>query len=75
MSNVHKLTAVNPDSVQYPVATTPVRLLAANADGFHSSCVRAGPSLIDSEISFTGDDALNIHSRMSIVIYVYIDPA
>eukprot|EP01079_Euglenida_sp_SAG-EU17-18_P004444 gene4442-807_t len=46
----------------------PVRLLAANADGFHSSCVRVGPTLINSEISFTGDDLLNIHSRMAIVL-------
>jgi hypothetical protein len=47
---------------------TPVRLLAANADGFHSSCVRVGPSLVRSEISFTGDDLLNIHSRLAIVL-------
>lgn len=47
---------------------SPVRLLAANADGFHSSCVRDGPSLVDSEISFTGDDLLNIHSRLAIVL-------
>ena len=46
----------------------PVRLLAANADGFHSTCVRVGPKLIDSELSFTGDDLLNIHSRMSLVL-------
>jgi hypothetical protein len=48
--------------------TTPVRLLAANADGFHSSCVRIGPQLVDSEFAFTGDDHLNIHSRISIVM-------
>lgn len=29
---------------------TPVRLLAANADGFHSSCVTIGPKLLDSEV-------------------------
>ena len=46
----------------------PVRLLAANADGFHSSCVQVGPQLLDSELSFTGDDLLNIHSRISIVL-------
>ena len=46
----------------------PLRLLAANADGFHSSCVRIGPKLLDSELSFTGDDLLNIHSRMSFVL-------
>lgn len=47
---------------------SPVRLLAANADGFHSSCVRVGPTLLDSEFEFTGDDILNIHSRMSLVL-------
>ena len=50
------------------VGQHPVRLLAANADGFHSSCVRIAPKLIDSEISFTGDDLLNIHNRMSLVL-------
>lgn len=49
---------------------TPQRLLAANADGFHSSCVVSGPTLEDSEISWTGDDLLNIHSRISIVLRV-----
>ncbi len=49
---------------------TPQRLLAANADGFHSSCVLNGPTLEDSEISWTGDDLLNIHSRISIVLRV-----
>lgn len=48
----------------------PMRLLAANADGFHSSCVRRGPTLEDSEFSWTGDDLLNIHSRISIVLQV-----
>jgi hypothetical protein len=46
----------------------PIRLLAANADGFHSSCVRTGPKLLDSEFAYTGDDLLNIHSRESIVL-------
>lgn len=48
----------------------PIRLLAANADGFHSSCVRVGPKLLDSEFAYTGDDLLNIHSRMSLVLKV-----
>ena len=38
-------------------------LLALNADGFHSDSVGLGPRLLDSEISFTGDDFLNIHNR------------
>ena len=42
-------------------------LLALNADGFHSSDVGIGLTLIDSEISFTGDDFLNIHNSMNIV--------
>ena len=48
----------------------PVRLLASNADGFHSSCVVHGPTLEDSEFAFTGDDLLNIHSRIDIVLQV-----
>lgn len=42
-------------------------LIALNADGFHSSDVGVGPILEDSEISFTGDDFLNIHNKMKIV--------
>ena len=42
-------------------------LMALNADGFHSSDVGVGPALLDSEISFTGDDFLNIHNRMNVI--------
>jgi hypothetical protein len=42
-------------------------LMALNADGFHSMSVRRGPTLEDSEISFTGDDHLNIHASMLVV--------
>ena len=42
-------------------------LVALNADGFHSSDVGTGPTLIDSEISFTGDDFFNCHNRMLVV--------
>lgn len=42
-------------------------LMALNADGFHSSDVGIGPTLEDSEISWTGDDFLNIHNKMKIV--------
>jgi len=42
-------------------------LLALNADGFLSDSVGVGPLLEDSEISFTGDDFLNIHNRMLVV--------
>ena len=41
--------------------------MALNADGFHSDGVGLGPLLQDSEISFTGDDFLNIHNRMNVV--------
>ena len=42
-------------------------LMALNADGFHSLGVRVGPTLENSEISFTGDDHLNIHASMLLV--------
>ena len=42
-------------------------LMALNADGFHSTSVGTGPTLEDSEISFTGDDHLNILARMLVV--------
>ena len=41
--------------------------MALNADGFHSNSVRVGPTLENSEISFTGDDHLNIHASMLVV--------
>eukprot|EP00040_Diaphanoeca_grandis_P042547 m.265273 g.265273 ORF g.265273 m.265273 type:complete len:555 (+) comp60984_c0_seq1:250-1914(+) len=42
-------------------------LMALNADGFHSSDMEVGPTLEDSEISFTGDDFVNIHNRMLVI--------
>ena len=42
-------------------------LLALNADGFHSDSVGKGPLLEDSEISYTGDDFVNIHNRMLVI--------
>jgi hypothetical protein len=42
-------------------------LMANNADGFHSDSVGRGPALLDSEIAFTGDDHLNVMSRMLVV--------
>jgi hypothetical protein len=41
--------------------------MALNADGFHSTSVRRGPTIVDSEIAFTGDDHLNIQERMLVV--------
>lgn len=49
------------------------RLLSANADGFQSSSVRVGPYLHDSELAFIGDDFLNVHSRISVILSVGAD--
>lgn len=49
------------------------RLVALNADGFHSTDVATGPILEDSEISFTGDDFVNIHNRMMVTCKVLGD--
>lgn len=49
------------------------RLLSANADGFQSSSVRVGPYLHDSELAFIGDDFLNVHSRISVILSVAPD--
>lgn len=45
---------------------SPIPLLALNADGFHSNSAVHGPTLEDAEISFTGDDHYNCHSRMLV---------
>ena len=42
-------------------------LMALNADGFHSSDMGVGPTLVDSQISFTGDDFVNVHNRMKVI--------
>lgn len=43
-------------------------LLSSNHDGFHSYAVAHGPTLENLEIGFCGDDALNIHSVLSLVL-------
>lgn len=43
-------------------------LLSSNHDGFHSYAVAKGPTLARVEIGFCGDDALNIHSVMSLLL-------
>lgn len=43
-------------------------LLSANADGFHSSEVVRGPTLVDSTIAYTCDDILNIHGKVDLVL-------
>lgn len=37
---------------------------AANADAFHSSGVKNGPTLDNVELSFSVDDFVNVHSRL-----------
>ena len=44
------------------------RLLASNADGFHSSSNGVGPTIINSTISFTGDDLANICSGEDVYL-------
>ena len=41
--------------------------MALNADGFHSTSTGTGPTLLDPEISFTGDDHLNTLARMLVI--------
>lgn len=45
----------------------PTPLLASNADGFHSSNCRLGPTLINTTISYTGDDHFNCHNRLQVL--------
>eukprot|EP00730_Choanoeca_flexa_P012920 TRINITY_DN4765_c0_g2_i1.p1 TRINITY_DN4765_c0_g2~~TRINITY_DN4765_c0_g2_i1.p1 ORF type:complete len:550 (+),score=133.67 TRINITY_DN4765_c0_g2_i1:1640-3289(+) len=44
------------------------RLLAINADGFHSTSNTVGPRIVDSHLSWTGDDLMNICSAMMVVL-------
>lgn len=49
------------------------RLLATNADGFHSFSVERGPTIEDCEHSFLGDDFINLHNRL--LLLPVIEPA
>ena len=49
-------------------APLPFRYLASNADGFHSTSNSRGPTILDSIISWTGDDLANICSAMSVAL-------
>eukprot|EP00937_MAST-01D_sp_MAST-1D-sp2_P006271 g6271.t1 len=51
-----------------PASARPFRYLASNADGFHSTTNDFAPSIIDSRISWTGDDLANICSAMSVAL-------
>lgn len=48
-------------------------LLSSNTDGFHSFSVGAGPHIDSCHISFMGDDALNFHNRVAVVLAVVGD--
>eukprot|EP00036_Acanthoecidae_sp_10tr_P005498 CAMPEP_0182934556 /NCGR_PEP_ID=MMETSP0105_2-20130417/36350_1 /TAXON_ID=81532 ORGANISM="Acanthoeca-like sp., Strain 10tr" /NCGR_SAMPLE_ID=MMETSP0105_2 /ASSEMBLY_ACC=CAM_ASM_000205 /LENGTH=594 /DNA_ID=CAMNT_0025073419 /DNA_START=1 /DNA_END=1785 /DNA_ORIENTATION=- len=54
------------DSAPSAALGLPPRLLATNADGFHSTTNRRGPLVLQSEISFTGDDLANVCCAMSV---------
>eukprot|EP01084_Bolivina_argentea_P290145 498330_1 len=45
-----------------------MNLLSSNADGFHSNCAKYAPMLNNSYLSFAGDDFVNVHNRMNIVL-------
>jgi len=46
------------------------RLMAARADGFHSSLMEKGPWIEDCEFSHTGDDLLAIHGFFGMVFKI-----
>jgi len=58
------------------------RLIASNADGFHSTSLRQGPTIQNCELSFAGDDFVNVHTIISMIFkrvsdneLVVIDPS
>jgi len=44
------------------------RLMSTNSDSFHSQFARRGPTLINCEASYVGDDFLNIRGALGVVI-------
>jgi len=52
------------------LAREPYALLSSNTDGVHSFSVGRGPTILDSSIAFMGDDAVNIHNRIGVVLAV-----
>jgi len=52
------------------LARSGANLLSSNTDGFHSFSVGVGPHLDSCNISFMGDDALNFHNRVAVVLAV-----
>lgn len=45
-------------------------LLSSNTDGFHSFSTGTGPRVERARLSFMGDDVLNIHNRVGLVLAV-----
>lgn len=43
------------------------RLMVSSADVFHSTSVAVGPLLVDSELSFAGDDLYAVHCELGIL--------
>ena len=43
-------------------------LITSNADAFHSNCNIKGPILRNSKLMFPGDDFVNVHNRMNILL-------
>lgn len=42
-------------------------LLSINADGFNVDSVGRGPTIVNSEVGFNGDDSISVHDRMQVV--------
>ena len=45
-------------------------LLSSNTDGFHSFGTQVGPTLLNCSLSWMGDDVLNFHNRVGLVLAV-----
>lgn len=55
-----------------PLAEDPVkrewrRMRSGNADAFHSVCAKRGPQIISSQVSYMGDDGVNIRGSYAVV--------
>ena len=51
----------------------PGHLLSSNTDGFHSFSTGVGPTISNSALSFMGDDVMNIHNRVGLVLQTPIN--
>ncbi len=50
------------------LARAPGHLLSSNTDGFHSFATGLGPTVIHSDLGWMGDDIMNIHNRVGLVL-------